>query len=329
MTARVMVAPGGATDGSLRPEEPLRALVGPTASGKTEASLVVAPALGAEVVSVDSMVLYRGMDAGTAKPTAAERASVPHHLIDIAEPGETFSVARYQRLAWEAIDGIRGRGRTPLLVGGSGLYLRAAVDRLGFPGTSPRVRALLETEARVVGTPVLFDRLAALDPVAAARIDPANARRVIRALEVAAVTARPFSAYADAWDRYDARLMIAAGVEIPRPVLHRRIDRRVEQIMPRLLREARQLVDAGVGDLLTSRQAIGYAEALAVLAGAMSEDEAVGMTARRTKALARRQMAWFRRDPRIRWFVAGEEGAIGVANQVVRFLGREHARVEA
>jgi tRNA dimethylallyltransferase len=310
-------------------EVPLRALVGPTASGKTEASMVVAPALGAEIVSVDSMVLYRGMDAGTAKPTPAERAAVPHHLLDVAEPWETFSVARYQRLAWDAIADIGGRGRVPLLVGGSGLYLRAAVDRLDFPGTSPATRSLLEAEAHAVGTSALFARLSELDPQAASRIEPSNARRVIRALEVAAVTARPFSSFASAWGRYDPRRMIAAGVDLPKSVLHRRIERRTERIMPGLLREAAELEAAGVGGLLTARQAIGYAEALAVLAGTMSEDEAVAVTVRRTKSLARHQLAWFRRDGRIRWFSAGEDGALGIAEKLASFLRSHPAGAEA
>jgi tRNA dimethylallyltransferase len=307
----------------------LLALVGPTASGKTEASILVAEALDAEILSVDSMLVYRGMDVGTAKPSPEQRARVPHHLLDVAEPSEPFSVARYQDLADDALDGVERRGRTPLLVGGSGLYLRAIVDRLTFPGTAASVRAMLETEAAAIGSARLHERLRGFDPVAAAKIEPSNVRRVVRALEVAAVTARPFSSFAESWERYPVGAVRAAGIELPREISHERIERRVATMWPGLVAETRTLEARGFSRFLTATQAIGYAEVLALLAGELSEAEACRRTVSRTKALARRQVAWFRRDPRIRWFPAGEDGAAGIADELTAFLGRAPERVEA
>jgi tRNA dimethylallyltransferase len=302
------------------------ALVGPTASGKTEASLPVARALGAEILSVDSMVVYRGMDVGTAKPGPAELAAAPHHLIDLTDPTEPFSVAEFQRLALDALGEVERAGHEALLVGGSGLYFRAVVDRLEFPGTERATRALLEAEAAAAGPDALYRRLAETDPAAAARIEPSNVRRTVRALEVAAVTGRPFSSFAHAWESFPPANVRAAGVDVPRPILHARIERRVGEMMPGLLAETRGLLDAGVGGFLTATQAIGYLEAAACLAGEMDETEAAARTVKRTKALARRQLAWFRRDPRIRWFPVGEEGAIGAADAIIGYLGAREDR---
>lgn len=301
-------------------EAPL-AIVGPTASGKTQVAIAVARAIGAEIVSVDSMLLYRGMDVGTAKPTAEERGGVPHHLIDVAEPAEPFSVARYQRLALEAVRRARERGRSALLVGGSGLYFRAVVDELAFPGTDPRTRAALEAEAAAVGAAALHARLTDLDPVAAGRIQPENVRRTVRALEVAAVTGRPFSSFARAWERFPPDRVRAAGIEIARPVLAERIRRRVDAMLEHgLLDEVATLVRNGFGAWLTASQAIGYAEFARHLAGEITLAEAVEGTVRRTKELARRQMVWFRRDPRIRWFRAGADGAGELTDRLVGYL---------
>lgn len=298
----------------------LLALVGPTASGKTEASILIAEALDADIVCVDSMLLYRGMDVGTAKPTAEQRRRVQHHLLDLADPSEMFSVARFQQLAREAVDEISARRKRALLVGGGGLYYRAVVDGLEFPGTVAGTRALLQAEAAVLGPETLHRRLEAFDPEAAAKIESTNARRTVRALEVAALTGRTFSSYATAWGRYPETAVRAAGIGLPRTTLHRRIERRVLAMMPGLLHETRRLQERGLGSFLTSSQAIGYAEAVACLGGAISNEEAVAVTIRRTKALARRQMAWLRRDPRIRWFSAGEEGAGGMVEQIVAYL---------
>ena len=297
------------------------ALVGPTASGKTEAALVVAEALNAEIVSVDSMVVYRGLDLGTAKPTAAQRARVQHHLIDLAEPSEALSVARYQAAGLEALAGIAARGRPALLTGGSGLYLRALVDHLEFPGTDPATRAMLEREAAAAGVPRLYLRLRELDPVAAGKIEPGNIRRTVRALEVPAVTGRLFSDFSQSWARYPPAHVRAAGVEIPREILAERIDARVHAMIDAgWLDEVAELTARGFAGWLTSTQAIGYAEFARHLQGDMTLSDAVERTVTRTKHLARRQMAWFRRDPRIRWFAAGTQGAIGVVDDMRAYL---------
>jgi tRNA dimethylallyltransferase len=229
-------------------------------------------------------------------------------------------VARFQELAHEAIGRIRSRSRQALLVGGGGLYYRAVVDGLNFPGTAPETRSLLETEAKAIGSAALYRRLQEFDPVAATKIDPSNARRTVRALEVAAITGKPFSAFARDWDVYPSEFVRAAGIEVPRPILHRRIEERVRTMVPGLLEETRHLLDRGFRSFLTSSQAIGYAEAVACLEGGIGQDEMAAVTIRRTKALARRQMAWFRRDPRIQWFQTEEDGAHGVVDQIMTYL---------
>jgi tRNA dimethylallyltransferase len=302
----------------------LLALVGPTATGKTEASLELARRLDAEILAVDSMVVYRGMDVGTAKPTRHERRTVPHHLIDVVDAAEPFSVARFQALAKEALAVVQARRRRPLLVGGSGLYFRAVVDDLDFPGTDAQTRGLLESEAAALGSARMHARLADLDAAAAAKIDPRNVRRTVRALEVAALSGRPFSQFAETWERYPAERVHAAGVQVPGPVLAQRIEARVHRMMDEgLLDEVRRLLDRGLERFLTSSQAIGYVEVAEHLQGRMSLDEAVHRTIRRTKGLARRQMAWFRRDPRIVWFDAGVGGASERVGDIERFLASD------
>src|SRR5262249_52070387 len=293
------------------------ALVGPTASGKSDLALALAPALGAEIVSVDSMLVYRGMDLGTAKPTPEERARVPHHLLDLAEPSERFTVARFQASARRALV----RVARPLLVGGSGLYFRAVVDDLSFPPEDPVVRASLEAEADDLGADELYRRLPEMAPVAAARVEPGNVRRIIRALEVTAISGAPFSSFAAEWDRYDGTRVRAAGIRIDRGILSRRIGERVLWMLERgWLDEVRALIEHGFGAWLTATQAIGYAELAEHLEGRLSLDEAAELTVKRTKELARRQIAWFRRDPRIRWFDAGPGGAPEVGAGVRSFL---------
>jgi tRNA dimethylallyltransferase len=286
------------------------ALVGPTAVGKTDLSLALAEDMGAEIVSIDSMLVYRGMDVGTAKPSAAERARVPHHMIDVAEPSQAFSVARFQRVARRVLAEIDERGRETLLVGGSGLYFRAVVDDLEFPGTDRDTRTDLERQAAALGPERMYERLASMDPVAAARIEPGNVRRIVRALEVPAITGRAFSSFADAWERYAPGAVRAVGLRMPRESLVARIDTRVRAMIDGgWLEEVRTLVERGFGGWLTSTQAIGYAELARHLRGEMTLDDAVEATVKRTSNLARRQMAWFRRDPRIRWFDVDERGA--------------------
>jgi tRNA dimethylallyltransferase len=301
--------------------QPFLALVGPTASGKSEAAVALTQRLGAEIVSVDSMLVYRGMDVGTAKPTWAERTRIPHHLVDVAEPEEPFSVARYQELARAVVEDVDGRGHRVLLVGGSGLYFRAIVDELEFPATDSDAREELRAEAVVLGPDRMHERLAELDPAAAARIEPTNVRRTVRALEVAAVTGRPFSSYAARWERYPDERVRAAGIDVPRDVLTRRIEARVRGMVDAgLLMEVRALLDRGLFGWLTASRAIGYAEFARHLRGEITLAEATAETVRRTRELARRQMVWFRRDPRIRWFPAGERGAIDVVDELTEYL---------
>jgi tRNA dimethylallyltransferase len=300
---------------------PLLALVGPTGSGKTEASLAVAQALGAEILCVDSMTVYRGLDAATAKPTERQRSIVPHHLLDLVEIDQPYSVAEFQRAAREVIDDVRLRGRQPLLVGGSGLYFRAVVDGLQFPTTDPATRGELEAEARALGPSALYQRLSEFDPDAARRIQPANARRTIRALEVSAITGRRFSEFASEWERFDEGAVRAAGIRLPRETLRRRIEDRARELVPMILVETRRLMTEQPRWSMGSAAAIGYAEAAMCLEGRLSPEDLERTIVRQQTALARRQMAWFRRDPRIRWFDAGEGGANEVATEVARYLG--------
>jgi tRNA dimethylallyltransferase len=295
----------------------LRALVGPTASGKTDAGIALATRFGVDIASVDSMLVYRGMDVGTAKPTGAQRRAVPHHLLDLAEPSERFTVARFQREAHDLLETVPD----PLLVGGSGLYFRAMVDHLRFPPEDPAVRASLEAEADALGADELYARLATADPVAAARIDPANVRRTIRALEVSTITGAPFSDFAAAWEVYDPDRVRVAGIRLTTPTLDARVRARVAAMLDAgWLDEVRGLTEHGFGAWLTASQAIGYAELAAHLDGRLALDEAMERTVKRTKELARRQMGWFRRDPRVRWFEADEEGAMGVVDHVAAYL---------
>ena len=272
-------------------------LVGSTASGKSGLALEVARRLGdVELVSADSMQVYRGMDVGTAKATPAERAEVPHHLLDVAEPGEDYSVARFQTDVAEVIADIEARGRRALVVGGTGLYVQAVVDGLALPGEWPAVKAELETHP----PEDLHRRLTELDPLAASRIEPGNARRLVRALEVTLGSGRPFSSFGPGLAAYppSPRFRVA-GVWLPRPVLAGRIEARYrQQLAAGFLDEVRRL-QARMSR--TARQALGYRELLAHLAGDCTLEEAVAAAVSRTREFARRQRAWFRRDPRITW----------------------------
>ncbi|GAB2615385.1 tRNA (adenosine(37)-N6)-dimethylallyltransferase MiaA [Streptomyces capparidis] len=276
------------------------AVVGPTAAGKSDLGVALAQELGGEVVNADSMQLYRGMDIGTAKLTPEERQGVPHHLMDVWDVTVTASVAEYQRLARAVIDRLLAEGRAPVLVGGSGLYVRGAIDALEFPGTDPEVRGRLEAELAVSGPGVLHARLAAVDPAAARAILPSNGRRLVRALEVVEITGRPFTANLPGHDSvYDA---VQIGVDVPRPELDRRIAARVDRMWEAgLVDEVRELERAGLREGRTASRALGYQQVLAHLAGECGEDAARAETVRATKRFARRQDSWFRRDPRVHW----------------------------
>jgi tRNA dimethylallyltransferase len=277
------------------------ALVGPTASGKTALACELAPRLGAEVVSADAMLVYRGMDIGTAKPTPAERARVRHHLVDVVDPAEEFSVARFQPLARTAIADVLGRGRVPLLVGGSGLYFHAVVDEFTFPPTDPAVRRRLEDEARARGLPALYELLAARDPAAADRIQPGNLRRIVRALEVIELTGRSFSSFRGAMDVPVSRYRLTVlGLDPGPERLRARVEERVAAMADAgLVDEVRRLAAGPLSR--TARQALGYKELLDALERGGSVSEALAEVVARTRAYARRQLAWFRRDPRVRW----------------------------
>jgi tRNA dimethylallyltransferase len=288
------------------------AIVGPTAAGKSAAAIEVAERLGAEVVSIDSTMVYRGMDIGTDKPSPADLARVPHHLVDVVEPSHTMTVAEFQQGARAAVDGILWRGRTPVLVGGSGLYFRAVVDPLEFPGTDPALRARLEAEGEEAGAAALFERLRALDPEAAARMEPANVRRTVRALEVIELTGRPFSSFRTGWDGQGSIYhLTVAGLTHPRDQLDRRIDARVDaQIERGLVEEVHRLAEAGFRASPTSVQALGYAQVLAHLDGEATLEETVAAIKLRTRRYARRQLSWFRADRRVEWFEADVEGLV-------------------
>ncbi|MFK4187509.1 tRNA (adenosine(37)-N6)-dimethylallyltransferase MiaA [Streptomyces sparsogenes] len=276
------------------------AVVGPTAAGKSDLGVALAHHLGGEVVNADSMQLYRGMDIGTAKLTEEERQGVPHRLLDVWDVTETASVAEYQRLARAEIDRLLAEGRTPVLVGGSGLYIRGAIDALEFPGTDPAVRARLEAELAELGPGALHTRLAAADPEAARAILPSNGRRVVRALEVIEITGRPFTANLPGHEAVYDTLQI--GVDVERPELDERIARRVDRMWEAgLVDEVRRLEGAGLRAGRTASRALGYQQVLAALAGEYGEDQARAETVRATKRFARRQDSWFRRDPRVHW----------------------------
>jgi tRNA dimethylallyltransferase len=276
------------------------AVVGPTASGKSSLAVEVALALGGEVVNADAFQLYRGMDVGTAKVSGAERRGVPHHLLDVLEVTEEATVAGYQRAADAVLDHVGARGRPAVLVGGSGLYVRAVLDGLEIPPTDPAVRARLEAELAAVGASALHARLAARDPAAAAAILPSNGRRVVRALEVGELTGSPFRATLPA-GAY-ARSAVQVGLDVPRDELDARIEHRVERMWrDGLVEEVRRLDRQGLSRGRTASRALGYAQVLRMLAGELTEQEAKEQTITATRRYARRQESWFRRDPRVTW----------------------------
>ncbi|MFI6790350.1 tRNA (adenosine(37)-N6)-dimethylallyltransferase MiaA [Nonomuraea sp. NPDC050383] len=277
-------------------QQPVIAVVGPTAAGKSDLAVDIALRLGGECVNADSMQLYRGMDIGTAKLTPEEWRGVPHHLLDIWDVTVTASVAEYQKLARALLDALA----VPVLVGGSGLYVRAAVDDLEFPGTDPAIRARLEAELAETGPAPLYERLTREDPVAAAAILPSNGRRIVRALEVIEHSGRPFSATMPSYEGVYPCVQI--GLEVPRPELDERIALRVERMWAAgLVEEVRGLLDRGLARGRTASRALGYAQVLRFLEGEWTEEQAFAETVRATRRFARRQESWFRRDPRVRW----------------------------
>ncbi|ANS78389.1 tRNA dimethylallyltransferase [Serinicoccus hydrothermalis] len=279
---------------------PVVAVVGATATGKSDLGVRLALALDGEVVSADASQLYRGMDVGTAKLTVGERQGVPHHQLDVLDVREEASVAAYQQAARADLAAIRARGRVPVVVGGSGLYVRALLDRLEIPPTDPRVRAAWEAELGARGAEALHALLAGRDPEAAARIEPRNGRRVVRALEVIELTGRPFSATLPTRELVEPTVIL--GLRADREVLDARIARRAARMWEDgLLEEVRRLERDGLREGRTASRAVGYAQALRQLDGELSQAEAVEDTAAATRRLARRQQSWFGPDPRVTW----------------------------
>jgi tRNA dimethylallyltransferase len=280
---------------------PVVAVLGPTAAGKSELAVELAARLRGEVVNADSMQVYRGMDIGTAKPTLRERRGIAHHVLDVLDVGAPATVAEFQGLARASIDSCLARRVVPVLVGGSALYVRAVLDRFEFPGTDPDVRARIERELAAVGATTLHERLAEIDPGAAAAILPTNGRRIVRALEVVELTGRPFAASLPE-PMYSFGDVVQLGLDVPRDVLDRRIADRVDRMWRAgLVDEVRTLEAAGLRAGPTARKALGYAQVLAYLAGEYDEAEARSRTIRATCRFARRQDSWFRRDRRIHW----------------------------
>jgi tRNA dimethylallyltransferase len=295
-------------------------LVGTTASGKSAAALAVARRQrDVEILSVDSMSVYRELDLGTAKPTAAVRQEIPHHLIDLVDPAEEFTVAQFQRAARDALASVEGRGHRPLLVGGTGLYVRAVVDDLALPGRWPAVRSELEADAGSPdGLAALYGRLRDLDPLAASRTTASNERRIVRALEVTLGSGRPFSSFGPGLERYPATRFVMVGLRFDAPAVDRRIEERIGAWMEAgLLDEVRRLAARPAGLSKTARQALGYKELLAHIEGPLPLEAAVAEAARRTRSFARRQWAWFRRDPRICWVDTHDE-AVGALLEALR-----------
>ncbi|BCJ72933.1 tRNA dimethylallyltransferase [Catellatospora sp. IY07-71] len=291
------------------------AVVGPTAAGKSALSIALAHALGGEVVNCDSMQLYRGMDIGTAKLTALEREGVPHHLLDIWPVTEPASVAEYQRLAREAIDGIQARGRVALLVGGSGLYQRAVLEDFSFPGTDAAVRARLEAELVQVGPAVLHARLRSIDPDAAEKILVGNGRRIVRALEVIEITGGRFTASLP--DPVPVYPVLQLAVD--RGDLDERVTRRVAKMWgDGLVDEVRRLVPEGLAGGLTASRALGYQQVLAYLEGRCTEQQAYDDTVTGTRRFVRRQRSWLRRDPSVRWLDGAAPDLVEQALRMVR-----------
>jgi len=294
------MGPGPALAVTGTPERPVVAVVGATATGKSGVAVALALALGAEVVNADASQLYRGMDIGTAKLPVAERRGVPHHLLDVLHVTQEASVATYQRDARAVIAQIADRGGMPVLVGGSGLYVRAVLDPLEFPGTDPQVRDRISATATEIGPRALHDRLADVDPAAAAAIPPANVRRVVRALEVIELTGRRFTASLPSHGY--VRPTVQVGLRADRALLDQRIERRVDAMFEAgLLEEVRKLDAAGLRQGRTASRALGYSQVLDHLDGRTTLAQARDSTAAATRAFARRQEKWFRRDARIHW----------------------------
>lgn len=298
---------------------PLIVLIGPTASGKSSLAIELAKRLGgAEIVNGDSMLVYRGMDIGTAKPSLDERQGVPHHLVDVLDVTETASVAEFQQMARSAIEQVRARGAVPILVGGSNLYVRAVVDEFDFPGTDPQVRAKWQSRLDEIGPHALHQQLARVAPEAASRIEPGNGRRIVRALEIYELTGSVSGKLPE--PRYALENVHQFGLRIARPLLDERIASRVEAMWrDGLVDEVRGLIPAGLREGVTASRGLGYQQVLEYLDDKLSEEEAKEQTIVGTRKFSRKQLGWFRRDPRITWLYSGDpENPNKIINQLAR-----------
>lgn len=299
-------------------------ILGPTASGKSSLAMALATCdagrdLGIELLSIDAMQVYRGMDIGTAKPTASEQALVRHHLIDLVDATQAFTVAQFQIAYQCAVDEITSRGGRALLVGGTGLYVRAVVDGLTLPGQWPEVRARLDDELVALGPQALHQRLCQLDPTAGSKMEPSNSRRIIRALEVCEGSGRPFSSFGPGVDTYPASEVQQVALRWPRDVLARRIEERVRVMIERGLQaEVENLLTQGLSP--TALQALGYKEMVEHIEGRMSLEEVIATIVVKTRQFAVRQERWFRRDPRINWFDIESDPVTEVAPQLIGLL---------
>jgi tRNA dimethylallyltransferase len=298
------------------------AILGPTGVGKTRAAVALAERLPIEVISVDSRQVYRRMDIGTAKPTPAERAAVPHHLLDLVEPDQVYDAARFARDAARAIEAVRARGRWPVLVGGTGLYYRALVRGLRpRPSADPGLRAALRAEAAAGGPAALHDRLRQLDPAAAARLHPRDEVRIVRALEVTLLTGRPEGGDRG-WAAAAERLpVIAFGLTAPRALLYAALDRRVDRMLAAgLLEEVRDLLAAGFDPDLPAMQGMGYRHLVPVVRTGAGLQAAVAAIKRDTRRYAKRQWTWFAREPGLTWVEAAPGAEDGVVAAIRRAL---------
>jgi len=314
------------------PKKPLAVIVGPTAVGKSKIAIELALRLDGEVVTADSMQVYRGLDIGTDKPALGDRKGVPHHLVDVLDPDQRFNVAEYRKLAHDAIAMIHARGRLPILSGGTGLYVKAVLDEFLFPdeGADYDLRTRLEEEARLLGPQALHRRLAQIDPPTARRLHPNDVRRVIRAIEVYETTGRPLSEHLAEARAPSPRYRVAiVGLTRPRDVLYRRIEERVDrQIQEGLVDEVKRLMER-YGELPVARQALGYKEITAYLRGECSLERAIEILKRDTRRFAKRQFTWFRKDQRIRWFDLEELGTIGRAVDAIECYIRAELGLES
>ena len=299
-------------------------ILGPTASGKSSLAMALATSdagrdVGIELLSIDAMQVYRGMDIGTAKPTVSEQALVRHHLIDLVDATQAFTVAQFQIAYQHAVDDITSRGGRALLVGGTGLYVRAVVDGLTLPGQWPEVRARLDDELVTLGPEALHQRLCHLDPTAGSKMEPSNSRRIIRALEVCEGSGRPFSSFGPGVDTYPASEVQQVALRWPRDVLARRIEERVRVMIERGLQaEVENLLTQGLSP--TALQALGYKEMVEHIEGRMSLEEVIATIVLKTRQFAVRQERWFRRDPRINWFDIESDPVTEVAPQLIGLL---------